>query len=75
MANSRSVTLANIRTSFRSLNQGSFKAIYTTFVSQILEYAALAWNPHLVKHKSKIEKVQRFATRLVPELRSLSYKA
>ncbi|XP_069169873.1 uncharacterized protein [Procambarus clarkii] len=40
----------------------------------ILEYAAPAWNPYLVNHKSKLEKFQSFATRLMPELRSMIYE-
>jgi hypothetical protein len=48
--------------------------LYTTYVRPILEYAAPAWSPYLVKHKMKQEKVQRYATRLVPELRGMSYE-
>ena len=48
--------------------------MYTTYVRPILEYAAPAWSPYLVKDKTKLEKVQRFATRLVPELRGMSYE-
>ncbi len=40
----------------------------------MLEYAAVVWNPHLKKHVKKLEKVQRAATRWVPNLRSLSYE-
>ncbi len=48
--------------------------MYTTYVWPILEYAAPAWSPYLVKEKNKLEKVQRFATRLVPKLRGMSYE-
>ncbi|KAA3669890.1 uncharacterized protein DEA37_0002748, partial [Paragonimus westermani] len=61
--------LANLRTAFRHLNKESFRTLYTVYVRPILEYAAPVWNPHLAKHVKKLEKVQRFATRLVPELR------
>ncbi len=66
--------LANIRTSFRNLCKESFRTLYTTYVRPILEYAAPAWSPYLVKDKTKLEKVQRFATRLEPELRGMSYE-
>ncbi|KAK8748335.1 hypothetical protein OTU49_016085 [Cherax quadricarinatus] len=66
--------LANLRTAFRYLSKESFKTLYTVYVRPILEYAAPVWNPHLIKHVKKLEKVQRFATRLVPELRGMSYE-
>ncbi len=53
--------LANIRTAFRNLCKESFRTLYTTYVRPILEYAAPAWSPYLVKDKTKLEKVQRFA--------------
>ena len=34
----------------------------------------MVWSPHLKKHITKLEKVQRAATRWVPELRNLSYE-
>ncbi|KAK8729364.1 hypothetical protein OTU49_008790, partial [Cherax quadricarinatus] len=48
--------------------------LYTVYVRPILEYAAPVRNPHLVKHVKKLEKVHRFATRLVPELRGMLYE-
>ena len=50
-----------------------FKNIYVAYVRPKLEYAAPVWNPHLKKHIQKLERVQRHATRMVPELRYLSY--
>lgn len=38
-----------------------------------MEYAAPVWSPHLIKHIPKLENIQKFATRLVPELRGLKY--
>ncbi len=66
--------LANIRTAFRNLCKESFRILYTTYVRSILENAAPAWSSYLVKHKTKLEKVQRYATRLVPEQRGMSYE-
>lgn len=37
----------------------------------VLEYAVSVWNPHLVRHIKKMKKVQKFVTRLVPELRGI----
>ena len=65
--------LANIRVSFRYIDKEMFKNIYVAYVRPKLEYAAPVWNPHLRKHIQKLERVQRHATRMVPELRDLSY--
>lgn len=48
--------------------------MYSSYVRPILEYAAPAWRLHQVKHKTKLQKVQRYATRLIPELRGMSYE-
>ncbi len=50
------------------------KKIITSFIRPTLEYAAVVWNPHLKKHVKKLQKVQRVATRWVPNLRDLSYR-
>ena len=33
-----------------------------------LEYAVLIWSPHKRKHLLKLERIQRIATKMVPEL-------
>ena len=38
-----------------------------------LEYASEIWNPYLIGGIRALEKVQRRATKLVPELRDLDY--
>ena len=65
--------LANIRIAFRHLDLESFRNIYLTYVRPKLEYAAPLWNPHRKKDIRKLERVQRHATRLVPEIRDLPY--
>ena len=64
---------AHISVAFRYLDKEAFKNIYLTHVRPKLEYAAPVWNPHLKKHIIKLERVQKHATRMVPELRGLSY--
>ena len=66
--------LANIRVAFKYLDKEAFKNIYLTYVRPKLEYAAPLWNPYLKKHVRKLERVQRHATKMVPELRELSYR-
>lgn len=63
--------LENLRIVLRYLSKESFNTVY---VKPILDYAAPVWIPHLVKHVKKLEKVRRFSTRLVPELRAMSYE-
>ena len=66
--------LANIKVAFRYMDKDMFKDIYLAYVRPKLEYAAPVWNPHLKKHIQKLERVQKHATRMVPELRDLSYR-
>ena len=39
-----------------------------------LEYCIQAWNPHLRKDVHMLEKIQRRATKLIPELRDQTYE-
>ena len=45
--------------------------LYKAIVRPHLEYA---WNPHLRKYVDMLEKIQRRATKLIPELRDLTYE-
>ena len=58
---------------FQKIRQKNFLIIYKTCIRTQLEYCILAWSPHLVKYIEVWEKVQRAATRLVPELGKLEY--
>lgn len=63
-----------IRRTFVTLDTTIFKALFTALVRPHLEYANQVWNPYLVKDFEMVENVQRRATRLVPELKGLSYE-
>ena len=39
-----------------------------------LEYAAVVWSPNAKKDKRKLERIQRVATKMVLELRELTYE-
>ena len=54
----------------KSLNIPLYKAI----VRPHLEYCIQAWNPYLRKDVDMLEKIQRRATKLIPELRDLTYE-
>ena len=66
--------LGMIRIAFACMNKEMFLNIYTALVRPLLEYCVQVWSPHQRKHVNLIEGVQRRATRLVPELRKLTYE-
>ena len=65
--------LGILRRTFKHIDISSFKTIYTTYVRPKLEYAVQAWNPYYAKDIEILERVQKYATSLVPELRNLNY--
>ena len=66
--------LTNMKIAFTYIDANMVRKIITTFIRPTLEYASVTWNPHLQKDIKKIERIQRAATRWVPELRELSYE-
>ena len=48
--------------------------LYKAIVRPHLEYCIQAWNPHLRKDLDMLDKIQRRATKLIPELRDLTYE-
>lgn len=63
-----------IRRSFVSLDAKMFKSLYIALARPHLEYANQVWNPHLKKDIEAIENVQRRATKLLPQMKELSYE-
>ena len=63
-----------IKRTFIYLNRASFIQLHKTLVRPHLEYGNIIWFPHLKRHSSTIEKVQRRATRLLFESSSLIYE-
>ena len=66
--------LGCIKHTFKHMNKDIFKLLYKSMVRPHLEYGSVIWSPHLKKDIDVIERVQRRATKMVPELRNLSYE-
>jgi len=66
--------LRNIRVAFHFLDKNMMKKIITTMIRPKLEYAEIVWSPHKKKHVKKLERIQRIATKMVPELEELTYE-
>ncbi len=47
--------------------------LYCTYVRPKLEYCSAVWSPHNEEDIEKIESVQRNATKLIPNIKSLHY--
>ena len=63
-----------IKCSFSCLDRTMFRTLYIGVVRPHLEYSAEIWNPYLRGDIQTLEKkVQRRATKLVPQLRDLDY--
>jgi hypothetical protein len=65
--------LGCIKHTFKHLNSDTFLLLYKSIVRPHLEYASCVWSPSLKKDKDALERVQRRATKLVPELKDLPY--
>ena len=65
--------LGCLKHTFKHITKDILKLLYTSLIRPHLEYGSCVWNPHLKKDQDAIERIQRRATKLVPELRNLSY--
>jgi hypothetical protein len=72
-AKARSV-LAMVRRHFKRIDPQSFRLLYKTYIRPHLEFCIQSWSPYLKKDIEILEKIQRMATRLVPQLRKYSYE-
>ena len=63
-----------IRRSFRYLTADMFKLLYKSLVRVHLECSTVVWNPHTKEQIDQIEGVQRRATKMLPNMKDLSYE-
>ena len=66
--------LGLFRHSFAHLDATTLPLLYKAMVRPHLEYCNQVWGPFNQADRKLVERVQRRATRLVPELRSLPYE-
>ena len=62
-----------IARSFRYKNNELILPLYKSLVRPHLEHAVQFWSPNLRRDIHKIEKIQRRATKMIPEIRNHSY--
>ena len=65
--------LGMLRRTFVHWDAKLFVKLFTVYVRPHLEYCAAAWNPKHKKDIKKLEQVQRRATKLVPQIKFMSY--
>ena len=63
----------SIACNFRYKNKELILPLYKSLVRLHLEHALQFWSPHLRRDIDKMEKTQRIATEMIPEIRNHSY--
>ena len=66
--------LGIIRRSFEYINVDMMLCLYKSLIRPVIEYGNIIWGPHYVIDQQAIEKIQRRATKLIPELKHDSYQ-
>ncbi|MEW8548554.1 MAG: reverse transcriptase family protein [Candidatus Thiodiazotropha sp.] len=72
-AKKASSALGIVKRTFSTFDISSFALLYKTYVRCHMEYCVQAWCPYYRKDIEILEKIQKRATRMVPELKNLSY--
>ena len=64
-----------IKRNFKDIGREAFRLLYKHLVRSHLEYCNSVWAPWIQKKSyiDKLEKVQKRATKMIPELRKMHY--
>ena len=71
--NKANSTLSLIVRTFDYIEKDSFILLYKSLVRPHVEYGNTIWYPFLRKDIESVEKIQRRATKLIPELKDMTY--
>ena len=66
--------LGILRRFFKEMDVESFISLYKVLVRSYLEYAESVWNPHYMYLIDDLEKVQKWATKILRQCRRLNYR-
>ena len=66
--------LRNIRVAFTYMDEDMVRKLIVSMIRPKLEYAATVWSPSKKKDIKKLERIQRAATKLAPNLTNKSYE-
>ena len=72
--NKASKLLGLIKRTFPTLSMITVPKLFKTLVRPHLEYGNAIWHPKHKRHQLQVEKVQRRATEMIPELKCLPYE-
>ena len=63
-----------IKKLFASLDEVILPLLFTSIVRPHLEYGNIIWGPHFIGDMKAVERVQKRATKMIPNLHNLSYR-
>lgn len=66
--------LGLIKRCFHNVDMKTLRLLFVSIVRPHLEFANVVWHPRFKRDMKMIEQVQHRATRIIPELRKLSYE-
>ena len=71
---SKKIVILDYENFFHFLDKDIMRKIITTMIRPKLEYTEVIRSPHKKKHVLKLERIQRIATKMVPDLENLTHE-